>query len=51
MLDECPNKVVYGEKEVFYAQDEIAIKDLLISSHLLKSTNFRIRKKFISFVE
>lgn len=51
MLDECPNKVVYGEKEVLYAKDEMAIKDFLISNNLLKSTNFRLRKKYMELVE
>lgn len=50
-LDQCPNKVVYGEKEVNFALEENAVKDLLISDNLLRSTNFRLRKKFIQWVE
>lgn len=51
ILDECSNKVVYGDKEVYFALEEMAIKDLLISNNLLKSTNFGQRKKYMELVE
>ena len=49
ILEKNPDCAVYGEKEVFFAQKEGAIKTLLITDGLLRSKNFTIRKKFTQF--
>ena len=41
---------MYGEKELMFAYKEGAIKDFMISDGLLRSNDFKKRKKFETLV-
>lgn len=46
-----PGRAVYGEREIFYAQDMAAIEHLLIIDSMFRSHDFKLRKKFIKLTE
>ena len=49
ILQKNPDCAVYGQREVLHAQEQNAIKTLLITDGLLRSKNFAVRKKFSQF--
>ncbi len=51
ILEKDENKAAYGEKEVLFALEQSAIKDLLICDKLLKNNNYHKRKVFEKLVE
>ena len=46
-----PGRAVYGEREVFYAQEMAAIEHLLIIDSMFRSHDFKARKKYIQLTE
>ena len=51
LLNVAPDKAFYGMKHVQYANEQIAIKTLLISDSLFRSKDIQTRQKYVSLVE
>eukprot|EP01120_Amphizonella_sp_Union-15-10_P011090 TRINITY_DN4613_c0_g1_i1.p1 TRINITY_DN4613_c0_g1~~TRINITY_DN4613_c0_g1_i1.p1 ORF type:complete len:165 (-),score=49.91 TRINITY_DN4613_c0_g1_i1:108-602(-) len=50
-LKSDPDRAVYGPKHVQVANENLAIKKLLISDNLFRSADLQTRKKYVSMVE
>eukprot|EP00002_Diphylleia_rotans_P003804 TRINITY_DN1269_c0_g1_i4.p1 TRINITY_DN1269_c0_g1~~TRINITY_DN1269_c0_g1_i4.p1 ORF type:complete len:394 (+),score=98.42 TRINITY_DN1269_c0_g1_i4:77-1258(+) len=51
MLADDPTRAYYGPRQVFAANDAMAIDTLLISDKLFRSTNIARRKEYVALVE
>ena len=51
MWERNPDQAVYGSNEVFFAQENNAIKKLLLSESLFRNKDVDVRKKFVDLAD